>query len=203
MSEVQVKLNTFSLSVAVLLFEGKDKPDGFGLAPFPGYLNVHGSESSPYLVDPIKTGPPRQPLAQYIGFMCQLNADLPYEFWVDRLALTAAWLIEHSGVNRPTRVRSAIIFRETRATGPVWKTSPDGEYLSIQVVHGPRAVSTTRWRISDGMEVNHHGTPLINQALRLPSLHFQVEFNTTPEAALLEALDKAGFVEVAIEGGAS
>lgn len=200
--EAQVKLNSLSLPVAVLLFEGKDKPDGLGLAPFPGYLNVPNHTDSPYLVDPTKIGIPYQPLAQYIGFMCDFGASLPYRFWADRLALTAAWVIEHSGLNRPSKVQSAIVFRETRTTETAWKVCPDGDHLTIQVVHGPRAHTSVRWRISDGMEVTNYGVPLRNQSLRLPNLHFQVEVNTTPEAALLEALHGAGFVVVAAEENA-
>ena len=200
--EVQVKLNTFSLPVAVMLFNGKDKPDGLGLAPFPGYMIMPGRVDSLYMVDPTETAFPHQPVDQYIGYMRGFNATLPYRYWADRLALTAAWVIEHSGLHRPIKVQSAIVFRETRAAGPVWRVAPDGEYLSIQGVHGPRWVTCTRWRISDGSEVNDHGAPLLNQTMRLPTL-CQVGADTTPEVALLNALDAAGFVKVAVEGGAS
>lgn len=122
--------------------------------------------------------------------------------WADRLALTAAWLIEHSGLNRPAKVQSAIVFRETRTTETAWKVCPDGDHLTIQVVHGPRAHTSVRWRISDGMEVTNYGVPLRNQSLSLPNLSFQVEMNTTPEAALLEALRGAGFFDVATEKNA-
>ncbi len=197
--EVMIPLNTLSVPLAVLLMDGKDKPDGLGLSPFLCYVSEAGTGVVTRVFDPMA-------ITAAGGFVIRwlhsTGATLPYRYWADRLAVTAAWVVEHSGLHRPIKVQSAIVFRETRAAGPVWKVTPDGEYLSIQVVHGPRWVTCTRWRISDGSEVNDHGAPLLNQTMRLPTL-CQVGTDTTPEVALLNALDAAGFVKVAMEGGAS
>lgn len=203
--EVMIPLNTFSIPLAVLLMDGKDKPDGLDLSKFLGYAHLPKSSRPMRVIDTVRVFDPESIMASggfYIKWLHDNGATLPYRYWADRLALTAAWVIEHSGLHRPIKVQSAIVFRETRAAGPVWRVTPDGEYLSIQVVHGPRWVTCTRWRISDGSEVNDHGAPLLNQTMRLPTL-CQVGTDTTPEVALLNALDVAGFVKVAVEGGAS
>lgn len=206
--EVMVPLNTFSIPLAVLLMDGKDKPDGLGLSKFLGYAHLPKSTRPMRVIDTVRVFDPESIMASggfYIKWLHDNAATLPYRYWADRLALTAAWVIEHSEAQHANtlKVQSAIVFRETRAAGPVWKIRPDGEYLSIQVVHGPRSIRTTRWRISDGVEVADNGVPFPGAPLRLPTLGGYVESSAAPEVALLNALDAAGFVKVVMEGGVS
>lgn len=116
--------------------------------------------------------------------------------WADRMALTAAWVIEHGGYfDRPTPVQSAIVFRESR---PDWRIDPEGDHLAIQVIRGPRKINTYRWRICDGMQIADSGSEFRNQDLRLPDLSSHVGPGVPSEVALLCALDAAGFVKVAV-----
>lgn len=195
--EVTVKLNTFSLPLAFLLMDGKYKPDGLGLSGFLGYVSKVGPEKATRVFDPMS-------ITAAGGFVIRWlhgsDASLPYRHWSDRMALTAAWVIEHGGYfGRPTTVQSAIVFREKGGEGwSVWRIDPDGDHLAIQVIRGPRKIEYYRWRICDGMQIADSGAPLRNQDLRLPDLSSHVGPGVPPEVALLRALDAVGFVKVAV-----
>lgn len=194
--EVTVKLNTFSLPLAFPLMDGKYKPDGLGLSGFLGYVSKVGPEKATRVFDPMS-------ITAAGGFVIRWlhgsDASLPYRHWSDRMALTAAWVIEHGGVFlRPTMVQSAIVFREGRTAWSDWRIDPEGDHLAIQVIRGPRKIDSYRWRICDGMQIADSGSEFRNQDLRLPDLSSHVSPGVPSEVALLRALDAVGFVKVAV-----